>query len=45
MRSNPDFARSPLTLLVFGMLAAYYTTYAAGVLRWRHSLAAADPAP
>ena len=45
MRSNPDFARSPLTLLVFGMLAAYYTAYAAGVLRWRHSLAAADPAP
>jgi hypothetical protein len=45
MRSNPDFARSPLTLLVFGMLAAYYTTYAAGVLRWRHSLRDAEPAP
>lgn len=32
-----QFASSPLTLVVFGMLAAYYTVYAAGVLRWRHS--------
>jgi hypothetical protein len=32
-----DFGRSPLTLLVFGTLAAYYITYAAGVLRWRAS--------
>jgi hypothetical protein len=30
-----DFASSPLTLLVFGILAGYYTTYAAGLLRWR----------
>jgi hypothetical protein len=30
-----DFASSPLTLMVFGVLAAYYTTYAAGLLRWR----------
>lgn len=30
-----DFASSPLTLLVFGVLAGYYTTYAAGLLRWR----------
>jgi hypothetical protein len=36
-RGDPDFARSPLTLLVFGVLAAYYATYAAGLLRWRHS--------
>jgi hypothetical protein len=30
-----DFASSPLTLLVFGILAGYYTSYAAGILRWR----------
>jgi len=29
------FTRSPLTLLVFGTLAGYYTAYAIGVLRWR----------
>ena len=38
---NPDFARSPLTLLVFGMVAGYYATYAAGLLRWRGRAAAA----
>jgi hypothetical protein len=35
-----DFAGSPLTLLVFGVLAGYYTTYAAGLLRWRKNAAA-----
>jgi hypothetical protein len=30
-----DFARSPLTLAIFGTLAAYYTTYAIGILLWR----------
>jgi hypothetical protein len=30
----PDFARSALTLLVFGVLAGYYITYAAGLVRW-----------
>jgi hypothetical protein len=29
------FARSPLTLLIFGALAGYYVAYAAGLLRWR----------
>jgi hypothetical protein len=29
------FARSPLTLLIFGTLAGYYIAYAAGLLRWR----------
>jgi hypothetical protein len=33
--ANQDFARSPLTLLIFGMVAGYYATYAAGLLRWR----------
>ncbi len=29
------FARSPLTLLIFGTLAGYYVAYAVGLLRWR----------
>ena len=32
-----DFARSPLTLAVFGLLAGYYIGYAAGLVRWRHA--------
>jgi hypothetical protein len=39
-----DFASSPLTLLVFGVLAGYYTTYAAGLLRWRATASSASPA-
>jgi hypothetical protein len=31
----PDFARSPLTLVIVGMVASYYTAYAIGLLRWR----------
>jgi len=30
-----DFARSPLTLAVFGLLAGYYVAYAVGLVRWR----------
>jgi len=30
-----DFARSPLTLVVFGLLAGYYIAYAIGLVRWR----------
>ncbi|MDL2358290.1 MAG: hypothetical protein QFF03_23830 [Pseudomonadota bacterium] len=37
-----DFASSPLTLIVFGILAGYYTMYAAGLLRWRKRAAAAN---
>ena len=33
-----DFARSPLTLVVLGMLASYYAAYAIGVLLHRHRL-------
>ena len=29
-----SFGRSPLTLALFGVVAAYYTTYALGVLSW-----------
>jgi hypothetical protein len=35
-----DLVRSPLTLLVFGILAGYYMTYAIGLLRWRQRTAA-----
>ncbi len=34
--SSADLGRSPLTLLLFGMLAGYYTAYSAGLLRWKH---------
>jgi hypothetical protein len=30
-----DFARSSLTLSVFGLLAGYYISYAIGLVRWR----------
>lgn len=30
-----ELARSPLTLVVFGLLASYYITYAVGLVRWR----------
>src|SRR3954468_15749983 len=33
------FARSPLTLLIFGTLAGYYISYAIGLLRWRRRTA------
>ena len=33
-----DFARSPLTLSVFGLLAGYYIAYAIGLIRWRLTL-------
>ena len=40
-----DYGRSPLTLLVFGMLAGYYATYAVGLLRWKAASAAVVPGP
>lgn len=36
-----NFARSPLTLGVFGLLAGYYVAYAIGLLRWRFRVLAA----
>ncbi|MGZ5198134.1 MAG: hypothetical protein ACXWC4_00020 [Telluria sp.] len=39
--AHQDFARSPLTLAVFGVLAGYYMTYAVGLLRWRKRTAVA----
>ena len=32
-----DFARSPLTLAVFGLLAGYYIAYAIGLVRWHRT--------
>jgi hypothetical protein len=37
-RDMQEFGRSPLTLAVFGLLAGYYIGYAAGLVRWRHSV-------
>ena len=33
--SPGDFANSPVTLLIFGMMAAYFAAYAIGILRWQ----------
>ena len=40
----PAPASSPITLLFFGALAGYYTTYAIGLLRWRHGVTNTQPA-
>ncbi|MEQ1519198.1 MAG: hypothetical protein ABL931_22195, partial [Usitatibacteraceae bacterium] len=32
-----DFGRSPLTLVIFGVMAGYYAWYAVGLIRWRSS--------
>jgi len=37
--TSQDFARSPLTLSVFGLLAGYYIAYAIGLIRWRRQQA------
>lgn len=40
-QENPlpaDFARSPLTLAIFGTLAAYYVCYSVGLLRWQRAV-------
>ncbi|MES2315935.1 MAG: hypothetical protein V4631_00440 [Pseudomonadota bacterium] len=31
----PQFGSSPMTMVIFGLLAGYYVTYAIGLLRWR----------
>jgi hypothetical protein len=36
--TGADFARSPLTLAVFGLLAGYYIGYAIGLVRFRRSV-------
>jgi hypothetical protein len=43
-QSPADFAASPLTLGIFGLLAGYYVAYAAGLVRWRASVNRERPA-
>jgi len=38
----PDFAASPLTLGIFGLLAGYYVTYAIGLVRWRKAVSGGE---
>jgi hypothetical protein len=38
-----DFTRSPLTLLIIGLVAGYYATFAVGLLRWRRRSAVLPP--
>jgi len=40
-----SFGRSPLTLALFGVVAAYYTTFALGVLSWYRKARAGTAAP
>lgn len=40
-----SFGRSPLTLAIFGVVAAYYTTYAVGILRWSRTAGRDLPPP
>ena len=35
---TPKFTDSPLTLLSLGLVAGYFGTYSAGLLRWRRAL-------
>ncbi len=39
-----SFGKSPLTLMIFGVLAGYYTAYAIGILMWRHTAKSLVPA-
>jgi hypothetical protein len=38
-----DFARSPLTLVMVGLVFGYYATYSFGLLRWRRQSREAAP--
>jgi hypothetical protein len=38
--AHHEFVTSPLTLFIFGILAGYYMTFAAGLLAWRKRTAA-----
>jgi hypothetical protein len=43
--SPNDFARSPLTLAIFGLLAGYYVAYAIGLVRWHARVKITPVAP
>jgi Na+/proline symporter len=38
----PQFAQSPLTLAIIGLLAGYYCTYAVGLAAWRNRVVRAE---
>ncbi|AIY43961.1 hypothetical protein LT85_4803 [Collimonas arenae] len=40
---SAEFSGSPLTLLIFGILAGYYVAYAIGLLRWSRRAGAPGP--
>jgi hypothetical protein len=42
-QSPGDFAASPLTLGIFGLLAGYYVAYAVGLVRWRSGVRQGKP--
>jgi len=39
-----EFVTSPVTLVIFGVLAGYYISYALGLLAWRKRTAPPAPA-
>lgn len=41
-QSAGDFAASPMTLGIFGLLAGYYVAYAIGLVRWRAVVSGRD---
>jgi hypothetical protein len=46
VQPNPaDFASSPLTLSIFGLLAGYYMMYAFGLIRYRNDIARKAESP
>lgn len=40
---SAEFSGSPLTLLIFGILAGYYVAYAIGLLLWRRRVGPSGP--
>ena len=40
---NFSYATTPVTMLIFGVLAGYYVAYAIGLLRWKASIANDPP--
>ncbi|GAA4656818.1 hypothetical protein GCM10025794_16060 [Massilia kyonggiensis] len=41
--AHHEFVSSPLTLVIFGVLAGYYMSYAFGLLSWRKRTATVSP--
>ena len=43
--SMQEFSRSPMTLMIIGMLAGYYAAYAIGIIQWRRANGTNQEAP